>query len=121
MVNREKGAGSRRLLDENLKRLNIDAKAVRGYHQLATGHFSAARLVSGGLADCCIATRATARAFHLDFVPLISERYDFAIRRQHLKLPAIQTLLNVLNQSAFRRELEGVGGYETRASGQRML
>jgi molybdate-binding protein/DNA-binding XRE family transcriptional regulator len=121
IVNRENGAGSRRLLDAHLKRLNIDSKLVRGYDRLASGHFSAARQVSEGNADCCIATRATARAFGLHFIPLLTERYDLAIRRRHLKLPAMEKLLDVLNRSTFRRELEGIGGYETRVTGQRVL
>jgi len=57
----------------------------------------------------------------LSFQPLAAERYDFAIRRQHLDLPAIQTLLDTLNRSGFRRDLEGIGGYDTKSSGQRML
>ena len=121
IVNREKGAGSRRLLDSHLKRLKIDSKTVSGYRQLASGHLSAAWQVRTGAADCCFATRAAARVFGLGFVPLVSERYDLAIRRQHLDLPSIQTLLETLNRSSFRRELESIGGYDTRASGQRML
>ncbi len=49
----------------------------------------AAWQVHSGAADACIATRAAARAFGLGFVPLVSERYDLAIRRQHLDLPGI--------------------------------
>jgi putative molybdopterin biosynthesis protein len=120
-VNREKGAGSRILLDERLKRLKIPAAKVTGYGSLASGHMEAAWLVKTGSADCCIATRAAAGAFGLGFLPLVSERYDFAIRRQHLQLPAIQILLDTLNRSRFRRELESTGGYDVSASGQRMM
>jgi len=121
MVNRERGAGSRRLLDAELKRLNIDAASITGYVDLAQGHLAAAWKVHSGEADCCIATRAAARLFGLEFAPLVSERYDLAIRRQHLELPAVQTLLDVLNRSGFRRDLAGIGGYDTVSSGQRML
>jgi len=121
IVNREKGAGSRLLLDSHLERLKINSKGVSGYGDEAAGHLSAAWQVRTGGADCCIATRAAARVFGLGFIPLVSERYDFAIRRKHLELPAIQTLLDTLNRGSFRRELEGIGGYDTRSSGQRML
>ena len=121
IANRETGAGSRLLLDSYLKRLKIPVRRVRGYNRLASGHLSAAWQVHSGAADCCIATRATARAFGLGFVPLVSERYDLAIRRRHLELPAIQTLLDTLNRGHFRRELEGLGGYDTKAAGQRIL
>jgi len=121
MVNREPGAGSRFLLDSHLKRLNIDSKLVSGYEDLAAGHLPAAWRVQTGAADCCIATRAAARLFGLGFIPLVSERYDLAIRSQHLDLPSIQTLLDTLSRSGFRRELESVGGYDTKASGTRIL
>jgi putative molybdopterin biosynthesis protein len=121
IVNREKGAGSRALLDSNLKRLKIEPKSVRGYDSVAPGHLQAAWQVQSGQADCCIATRAAARVFGLGFIPLVSERYDLAIRRQHLDMPSIQVLLDTLNRSNYRRELESLGGYDTRAAGQRLL
>jgi molybdate-binding protein len=121
IVNRETGAGSRLLLDSQLKRFKIPVRSVRGYQHLASGHLSAAWQVHAGTADCCIATRATARAFGLGFIPLVSERYDLAIRRRYLDLPAMQTLLDTLNRGNFRRELEGLGGYDTKAAGQRIL
>jgi len=121
IVNREKGAGSRALLDSHLKRLKINPASVRGYDRIAPGHLPAAWQVQTGQADCCIATRAAARVFGLGFIPLVSERYDLAIRRQHLEMPSIQTLLDTLNRSNYRRELESLGGYDTRAAGQRLL
>jgi putative molybdopterin biosynthesis protein len=121
IVNREKGAGSRALLDSRLKLLNIAPKSVRGYNRVAPGHLQAAWQVQSGQADGCIATRAAARVFGLGFVPLLSERYDLAIRRQHLDLPSIQILLDTLNRSNYRRELESLGGYDARAAGQRLL
>jgi putative molybdopterin biosynthesis protein len=121
IVNREPGAGSRRLLDSHLKRLGIHPRHVRGYDQLAPGHLPAAWQVRTAAADCCIATRAAARVFGLGFIPLLSERYDLAIRRQDLVLPGIQAMLDTLSRSRFRRELEGIGGYDTRVAGRQML
>jgi putative molybdopterin biosynthesis protein len=121
IVNREKGAGSRALLDSALKRLKLDPKNIRGYDRIAPGHLPAAWQVQSGQADCCIATRAAARVFGLGFVPLVSERYDLAIRRQHFDMPSIQAVLDTLSRSNYRRELESLGGYDTRAAGQRLL
>ncbi len=121
MVNREPGAGSRMLLDARLKRARIHPRAVRGYDRIAPGHLPAAWQIYSGAADCGIATRAAARMFGLGFIPLVTERYDLAIRRQHLDLPGIQALLDTLNRSNFRRELESLGGYDTKAAGQRLL
>src|ERR1700733_12814386 len=121
MVNREKGAGSRALVDAHLRRLKIETRNVKGYERVAPGHLPAAWQVHSGAADCCIATRAAARAFGLGFIPLVSERYDLAIRRQHLDMPSIQVLLDTLNRSNYRRELESLGGYDTRAAAQLLL
>jgi len=120
IANRENGAGCRMLLDSHLKRLRIEPEMVRGYDFIAPGHLPAAWQVQSGAADCCIATRAAARIFGLGFIPLISERYDLAIRKQHLDVPAVQILLETLSRSAFRRELEGLGGYDAKCAGERI-
>jgi putative molybdopterin biosynthesis protein len=121
IVNREKGSGSRALLDAELQKLGMDADDVHGYDQLAPGHLPAAWQVQSGSVDCCLATRGAARVFGLHFIPLVSERYDLVIRKQHLDLPRMQHLLDTLSRSGFRRELEGLGGYDTRVAGQRVL
>ncbi len=121
LMNRESGSGCRMLLDSHLKRLGISGRRVRGYDQIALGHLPAAWHVHSGAADCCIATRAAAKVYGLSFLPLISGRYDLAIRKKHLSLPGVQTLLDALNRSSFRRDLESFGGYDTKTAGQRML
>ena len=121
IVNRELGAGSRMLLDAQLQRFGVGGEIVRGYDRMASGHLPAAWQVRSGDADACIATRAAARIFGLDFIPLVSERYDLAIRRQHLDHPPVQALLDTLNRAGFRRELESLGGYDASLSGRRLL
>ena len=121
IVNREKGSGSRALLDSRLRRARIESRVVRGYDDLAPGHLPAAWQVQSGAADCCLATRAVAQVFGLQFIPLVSERYDLVVWKQHLELPRIQNLFDTLTRSNFRRELEGLGGYDTRTAGQRVL
>jgi len=121
LANRERGSGSRRLLDERLKHAGVAGRSVAGYAGApATGHLPAAWRVHAGLADCCVATRCAARAFGLDFVPLAEERYDMVIRREHLHLAAVERFLDTLSEAAFRRELEGLCGYDTRDSGRRI-
>ena len=120
LVNREAGSGSRLLLDSSLKRLGIPGSKVAGYDQVAYGHLPAAWQVRMGQADACVATRAAARVFGLDFMPLISERYDLVIRKPYLGLPDVQLLLETLSRTAFRRELEGLGGYATSDAGKQV-
>ncbi len=120
LVNREPGAGSRLLLDSQLQAAGIETDRIQGYQDIARGHLPAAWEVRAGNADCCISTRAAARVFGLDFIPLVSERYDFVLRQSHLKLPAAEMLLEILQRSAFRRELELLGGYDTASTGARV-
>jgi putative molybdopterin biosynthesis protein len=118
IVNREKGAGSREVLDQHLRAAGIPTDRVIGYDRIATGHLSAAQAVSQGEADCCIATRSAARAFGLHFIPLTTERYDLVVRRQYAQLPALEALFDALNRSALRRKLELLAGYDTTHTGE---
>jgi molybdate-binding protein/DNA-binding XRE family transcriptional regulator len=118
IVNRETGAGSRDLLDSELRRAGIAVKDVVGYDRIAHGHLPAALAVSLGEADCCIATRSAAQAFGLGFLALATERYDLVIRQPFVKLPAVEALLDGLNRSAIRRRLEMLAGYDTSHTGE---
>jgi putative molybdopterin biosynthesis protein len=118
MINREKGAGSRDLLDRELERAGVAARSVKGYNRIAHGHLPAALAVSLGEADCCVATRSAAQAFGLGFLPLATERYDLVIRRAFVKLPAVEALLDGLNRAALRRRLELLAGYDTSHTGE---
>jgi putative molybdopterin biosynthesis protein len=120
-VNREKGAGSRVLLESCLATAGIKARNVRGYNRAAAGHLAAAAEVQSGAVDCCIAPRAAARVFGLDFVPLVSERYDLVIRRTHLELRGVQVLLETLSRASFRRDLESLGGYDSKVAGRNVV
>ncbi|NWF82359.1 MAG: helix-turn-helix domain-containing protein [Bryobacteraceae bacterium] len=117
-VNRETGSGSRALLDSMLRKAGISAKQVNGYERMAVGHLAAAYAVASGSADCCVATPSAARAFGLDFVPLQAERFDFAVRREHLDMPAVRQLLDVLQRASLRRKLESLAGYDTSETGR---
>jgi putative molybdopterin biosynthesis protein len=121
IINREPGAGSRILLDTHLQKFGITPRSVKGYKDTATGHLPAAWQVKNGQADCCLATKTSACVFGLDFIPLVSERYDLVIRKKNLKHPGVQILLDTLGRKAFRRELEGLGGYDTSKAGDRLV
>ena len=117
-INREKGSGSRDVLDSGLREAGIDAKQIRGYQSIAHGHLPAAYAVATGTADCCIATRSAARCFGLDFVPLAVERFDLSFTKRSLELPAAKALLDLLNRASFRKKLQAIAGYDTAHTGQ---
>lgn len=120
-TNREPGAGCRRLLDDLLAKSRITPRHIDGYDRITVGHLPAARLVRQGEVDCCISTRAVARALALDFTPLAQKPYHLVLRRQRLNEPSIQALLETLGRVSFRREVESCTGYDMRTSGNRLL
>jgi molybdate-binding protein len=109
------------MLDSHLQKAHVAPRAVKGYQDIAAGHLPAAWQVKNGHADCCLATKTAACVFGLDFIPLESERYDLVIQEQNLNHPGVQILLDTLGRAAFRRELEGLGGYDTRIAGDRLV
>lgn len=117
IVNREKGSGSRDLLDAGLRAAGIATGNVKGYGNVAHGHLPAAYVVATKNADCCIATQSAARRFGLDFVPLVSERFDLTFSQASLELSAAKMLLETLNHAALRRKLQLMAGYETQQTG----
>jgi len=121
IVNREPGSGIRSMLDSRLKKHGIPAEGINGYKAIAPGHLPAAWQVKIGAADCCLATKTAACVFGLDFITLERERYDLVIRKQNMSHPGVQVLLDILGRSAFRRELEGLGGYDTHVAGDRLI
>lgn len=121
IVNRERGSGSRLLLDARLRGLGIAHARLQGYESIAAGHLPAARRVQAGEADCCVAVASAARVLGLDFIPLVSERYDLVLHRRHLQLPQVQALFNTLALAAYRSEIEHLGGYDTSVAGRRVI
>ncbi len=117
-MNREKGSGSRDLLDNGLREAGIQPERIKGYHSSAAGHLAAASAVSTGMADCCIASRSAALCFGLHFVPLAVERFDLVFPKPSLELPAGKAVLDVLNRAQLRRKLQAVAGYDTVHTGE---
>lgn len=117
IVNREKGAALRILLDDLLDRAGIPTSAVRGYDDTVSGHFEGAQRVAFGKADAALGLRAVAVSQGLDFVPLSAVRCDLVIPADMLDHHAVTVMLEVLQGRAFRDELSTLPGYETGCTG----
>jgi putative molybdopterin biosynthesis protein len=116
-VNRQRGAGTRVLLDARLAERGLDAARVRGYEREEYTHMAAAVAVASGVADCALTIRAAAAALGLDFVPVETERYDLAVLRAELETPAIAALVDTIRSAEFRRAAEALGGYSAARAG----
>lgn len=119
-VNRQRGAGTRILLDYHLSLAGIDPSHVHGYTQEEMTHMGVAANVQNGGADCGLGVYAAAAALKLDFVPLARERYDLVLEESSLEEPRVQALLQVIGSEAFKAKVEALGGYETTWTGMRM-
>ncbi len=117
-VNRQRGAGTRVLLDYHLQRLGIAPSQVRGYAQEEFTHLSVAAAIATGRADCGLGIPAAAQALGLDFVPLFWERYDLVVPREHAESDLLQPLWDVLAQDAFRQAVMRLPGYNVDGMGR---
>jgi putative molybdopterin biosynthesis protein len=119
-VNRQRGAGTRVLLDYELARAGIDPEGIVGYGREEPTHLAVAAAIAADRADCGMAVRAAARAFELDFVPVAREPYDLVLERDSLELGVLEPLWRLLDSAAFRAEVEQLGGYDTAEMGRRV-
>lgn len=117
-INRQRGAGTRLLFDYLIKKEGIDRKAIYGYEREAINHLSIAAAVAGGSADVGLGIYSAAQAMDLDFIPIAEERYDLLMNRSFYDSLEGQMLLNVIRSESFKTEMEALGGYSCRESGQ---
>lgn len=120
VVNREPGAGSRNLLEQALRQAGVPFDAISGFDHTVSGHMEVAQEVAAGRAHAGVSTAAVAASYGLGFVPLQQVRYDIAIPKEYLEEAPLRQLLSMLNHRRFRSQLEALGGYDTRQTGEIM-
>lgn len=120
-INRQRGAGTRVLLDYHLQQKGISAGQIRGYEQEEYTHLAVAAAVASGRADTSLGVTAAAQALGLDFIPLYRERYDLVILCEHLKDDLLQPLLDLAQEETFRREVASLPGYDISEMGNVIL
>ncbi len=116
-VNRQRGAGTRVLLDYHLKKIGLAPESIRGYSQDEFTHLSVAAAVASGRADCGLGIAAAAAALELDFVPLFQERYDLVVPMIHAKNELMSPLWQLLEMTEFQKMISGLPGYDIKMMG----
>jgi molybdopterin molybdotransferase/putative molybdopterin biosynthesis protein len=119
-VNRQRGAGTRVLLDHELARHGIEPDAIDGYAREEHTHLAVAAAVAAGRADCGLGVLAAARAFGLDFVPVAKEPYDLVLLDDSIEDELLSPLWSLLESEDFRRSVEELGGYDASEMGRRI-
>ncbi len=117
-INRQQGAGTRVLLDHNLKRLGLCEDRIKGYDSQVSTHTEVAMAVRSNRSDTGLGVRAAALAFGLEFIPITKERFDFIIPKPVFYTETVQKLLELLRSESFARRVERMGGYDLSNSGR---
>jgi putative molybdopterin biosynthesis protein len=117
-INRQKGSGTRMLLDYKLKEAGIDPSSLPGYEREVTTHIAVAIAVKSGEADAGMCVFSAAKAMGLPFVPVANERYELAFRKEHADDPRLTVLIEAIRSPVFKEILGRLGGYETGETGR---
>ncbi|MBV9012046.1 MAG: molybdopterin biosynthesis protein [Pseudonocardiales bacterium] len=119
-VNRQRGAGTRVLLDHELRRRHIASDDILGYHREEHTHLAVAAAVAAGRADAGLGVLAAARPFGLDFVPVAQEPYDLVVTQEAYDSGVLAPLWALLADEKFRASVEALGGYSSAETGLRV-
>jgi putative molybdopterin biosynthesis protein len=117
-INRQRGSGTRLLLEYHLKEEKIDPQDVRGFNQEEFTHLTAAAAVASGRVDCALGIKAASEALDLDFIPLDHERYDLIIPLEIAESDLVKPVFRLLNDPGFRETVKARPGYDVSKMGE---
>ncbi|MEH7503883.1 helix-turn-helix transcriptional regulator [Neobacillus drentensis] len=118
IINREKGSGARILLEEQLRINKIPSRNIKGYEHEESNHLSVASAISTGIADVGVGIEKAAKIVGIDFVPLITEKYDLVILKTPESERLISTVKGILSSHQFQSEVNSIGDYDTSQTGK---
>ena len=110
-VNRQKGSGTRILMDYLCKKYQLSPDSIYGYDREEFTHMSVAAQIQAGTGDAGMGIYSAAKLYGLDFLPVCMEQYDLLIPDTAWETPMVGRLLEVLQSEEFRAKLESMGGY----------
>ena len=118
LINRQKGSGTRVLLDHHLKKLQISASKINGYGKEVYTHFEVGLSILSKEADVGIATIAVSKLLGLPFIPVTRESFDMILDQSTFFEKGIQAFIEILNSQEFRNRVERLGSYDFKNSGK---
>lgn len=110
-VNRQRGAGTRILLDYYLNKEDIDLINIKGYDREMTTHMAVATAVKTGSATTGLGIYSAAKALDLDFIDIAYEDYDFLLPYELLEDERVKEFIRTLKSQEFKERVEALGGY----------
>ena len=117
-ANRQRGAGTRVLLDYNLKVEKVEPREIRGYQREFTTHMAVAAAVKNDTATTGLGVLSAAKAMDLDFVPLANEDYDFLVHGDSMDMDQIRDFVNLIKSDEFQYRVKDLGGYGFENTGE---
>jgi putative molybdopterin biosynthesis protein len=119
-INRQKGSGTRILLDHILKTQGLDPRRVQGYETEEFTHMAVASTVASGRADAGMGILPAAVALGLEFIPIGTERYDLIIPAAYFKNEKIQRVIETIRLKEFKEQVLRMGGYDVSKTGEEL-
>jgi putative molybdopterin biosynthesis protein len=117
-INRQKGSGTRLLLDYYLKNELLDPDAINGYNREEFTHLTTAAAVAEGSADIALGIFSAAVSMNLDFIDICTEQYDLAVPVKYLEMDMIKELAVLIKSEEFKKALIEMGGYDVSKTGE---
>jgi len=117
-VNRQRGSGTRVLLDYLLKKRNISPNEISGYFDEEFSHLALAAKIQGHGASCGLGIAAVAKALDLDFVPVDVERYDLIVPTKYINDERVRAIIEIVKDPVFHERIYALGGYHIEESGR---
>ena len=118
LVNRQKGSGTRVLLDYHLKKLQMSPSKINGYDKEVYTHFEVGLSILSKESDVGIATIAVSKLLGLPFIPITQENFDMILDQSTFFEKGIQAFIEILNSQEFRTRVERLGSYDFKNSGK---
>lgn len=117
-VNRQKGSGTRILMDYLCRKEGIDTASVYGYEREEFTHTSVAAQIASDSADAGMGIYSAAKMYDLSFIPICTEQYDLLIPDSAWDTPLVQEMIRILKSRVFAEKLEELGGYTLQTPGE---
>lgn len=116
-VNRQVGSGTRMLLELMLHAAGVSVHDIGGFNSAEFTHSAVAAYIASGMADVGIGVRTAAQRFKLDFIPLVRERYFFAMRSDAASDPLIRQFIGILQLPEYHARVNELTGYDAADTG----
>lgn len=117
-VNRQAGSGTRKLLELMLHDEAIATHHINGFESAEFTHSAIAAYIASGMADVGFGVQTAAQRFNLEFIPMIVERYFFALPTTSINEPLIQAVLGIIRSASFLATINGLAGYDAINTGE---